>query len=144
MFTPNIYTYQHISLSTSPIVKVDALLIALLRHQLVACSPLPSLPQGTAAVCLAAVLAALRVTQSGGLREQRVLFLGAGEAAAGIASLMAGHMSSRGGLGIAEARARCFLVDTKGLVCASRGGERVYMHAWCMVCWCLMQDVFIP
>ncbi len=75
--------------------------------------------QGTAAVALAGVLAALRKTH-GTLAQQRLLFLGAGEAGTGIADLFV-RAACADGLSEADARARCWFVDSKGLVVKSRG-----------------------
>jgi malate dehydrogenase (oxaloacetate-decarboxylating)(NADP+) len=75
--------------------------------------------QGTAAVALAGIYAALHITK-GKLVDQRVLFLGAGSAATGIAELIAQAMVLEGAE-LGAARARNMLFDVNGLMVTSRG-----------------------
>ena len=74
--------------------------------------------QGSAAVALAGIYSALRVTKCP-LKEQRCVFCGAGEAGTGIANLLVVAMVQEG-LREAEARARCWFIDSRGLVVKSR------------------------
>jgi len=86
--------------------------------------------QGTAAVVLGGLFSALRVTGKQ-LLEQKVLFLGAGEAGTGIADLIAAAMVDEGAT-LAEARARCWFFDVNGLVVKGRASilphNRRYAH----------------
>jgi malate dehydrogenase (oxaloacetate-decarboxylating)(NADP+) len=74
--------------------------------------------QGTAAVALAGVFAALRISGQK-LTEQRFLFLGGGSAATGIAELISQAMAQEG-MDIVQARARNALFDINGLMVRSR------------------------
>src|SRR4249920_2142735 len=74
--------------------------------------------QGTAAVVVAGMLSALRVT-GGALGEQTLLFQGAGEAATGIADLVVEAMVAKG-KNEAQARGQCWLFDSHGLVVKQR------------------------
>ena len=76
--------------------------------------------QGTAAVALAAVLGAGRVTGTP-LAEQRVVILGGGSAGTGIADALAAALVA-GGLPAREARDRIWLVGRRGLIHAGTPG----------------------
>lgn len=74
--------------------------------------------QGTAAVALAGIYAALRISKQK-LADQRFLFLGGGSAATGIAELISQAMALEG-MDISEARKRNNLFDVNGLMIKSR------------------------
>ena len=84
--------------------------------------------QGTAAVALGAILGAVGVTGKR-LRDQQIVFLGAGSAAVGVADYLRAAIV-QDGLSEAEARARFWLVDKDGLLHAGRTDltpeQRVY------------------
>ncbi|MCA0377354.1 MAG: NAD-dependent malic enzyme [Gemmatimonadetes bacterium] len=87
--------------------------------------------QGTASVTLGGLLAAARLTGVP-LHEMRLLFLGAGEAGIGIGDLVVQAMREAG-IDEADARQRCWFVDSKGLVESSRtdlaSHKQRYAHA---------------
>ena len=74
--------------------------------------------QGTAAVTLAGLYSALRLTK-GSLLDQRFVFVGAGQAEIGIADLVVNAMV-REGTTEADARANCFFFDSQGFIVSSR------------------------
>jgi malate dehydrogenase (oxaloacetate-decarboxylating)(NADP+) len=74
--------------------------------------------QGTAGIALAGIFAGLRITGQK-ITEQRLLFLGAGSAATGIAELISQAMALEG-MNVAEARSRNALFDINGLIVTSR------------------------
>src|ERR1700756_5444360 len=86
--------------------------------------------QGTAGVTLAGLINALKIT-SGQLKDQRILFLGSGSAAIGLAGLIVSALVQQG-VSREAARQQIRLFDTKGLVVAGRPGlsesKRHYAH----------------
>ncbi|MGB9433871.1 MAG: NAD-dependent malic enzyme, partial [Candidatus Acidiferrum sp.] len=86
--------------------------------------------QGTAGVTLAGLINALKIT-GGQLKDQRILFLGAGSAAIGLADLIVSALTKQG---VAQevARQHIRMFDTQGLVVAGRPGlaefKRPYAH----------------
>lgn len=74
--------------------------------------------QGTAAVTLGGIFTATKITGQK-LSEQKILFLGAGEAGIGIGDLIVTAMKEEG-LSQQEAQLKCWFVDSKGLVVKSR------------------------
>jgi len=81
--------------------------------------------QGTAGIALAGIMAALRLT-GGKLKEQTLLFVGAGSANIGIGELVASAIADLG-LDLAEARRRCWFMDSKGLIV--KGRDRLKAHS---------------
>ena len=76
--------------------------------------------QGTASVALAGLLAASRL-QGLALKDQKLLFFGAGEAATGIGELVVAAMQDEG-MTEAAARERCWFFDSQGMIVKSRTG----------------------
>jgi malate dehydrogenase (oxaloacetate-decarboxylating)(NADP+) len=86
--------------------------------------------QGTAAVALGGVYASTKITGRK-LSDLRIMFLGAGSAATGIADLMASALVDEG-LSLDEARRRLWFVDVNGLLVKGRTDlmehNRPYAH----------------
>ncbi len=80
--------------------------------------------QGTGAVALSGIMGALRIS-GGKLSEQRLLFLGAGEAGIGTADSFVAALVEEG-IPIDEARKQCWFVDTQGLLNSNR--ENIAPH----------------
>jgi malate dehydrogenase (oxaloacetate-decarboxylating) len=76
--------------------------------------------QGTAAVALGAILAAVKVTGKS-LKDQQIVMLGAGSAGIGVADFLRSAMRDEG-LSETEARNRFWLVDKDGLLHSARTG----------------------
>ncbi len=75
--------------------------------------------QGTGAMVLAGLLAALRITGET-LHDQQLVFLGAGAAAVGVADMIVAGMVAEG-FTVEQARERFWFLDSKGLVTTTRG-----------------------
>ena len=78
----------------------------------------PPLPQGTGAVVAAGVANAAKIAGVP-LREQRIVFYGAGSAARGVADTLRAMML-RAGMTDREALDRFYFVDSRGLVTTAR------------------------
>jgi malate dehydrogenase (oxaloacetate-decarboxylating)(NADP+) len=80
--------------------------------------------QGTAGIVLTGLINALKIT-GGQLRDQRILFLGAGSAAIGLADLIVSALGQQG-VPTETARQQIRMFDTQGLVVAGRPGLQAY------------------
>lgn len=83
--------------------------------------------QGTASVAVAGVLAALKATNTK-LKDHTFLFQGAGEAAIGIANLIAMAMEKREGIPREEALKHIWLKDSRGLIVKDRAEGGISEH----------------
>ena len=74
--------------------------------------------QGTGAVAISGVIGALRIT-GGTLAEQKILFLGAGEAGIGTADVFVAALGEQG-IPEQQARKQCWFIDSTGLLESTR------------------------
>ncbi|HWW76314.1 MAG TPA: NAD-dependent malic enzyme [Pyrinomonadaceae bacterium] len=88
--------------------------------------------QGTGAVTLAGLLAATKAAGAT-LREQRIVLLGAGSAAHGISDQIVAAMMDEG-LTPQEARARLWLLDSRGLIHTGRLGLDSFKERYAQPC----------
>jgi malate dehydrogenase (oxaloacetate-decarboxylating) len=92
--------------------------------------------QGTAAVALGAILSAVRVAGSS-LRDQQIVFLGAGSASTGVADYLRAAMLTDG-LSEDDARSRFWMVDRDGLLHSGRrdltAEQRIYAQPLSRIC----------
>ena len=88
--------------------------------------------QGTGSVTLAGLLSAMRLLKTQ-LKNQKILFYGAGSAAFGIAEMIVKKMM-QSGLSIEKARKQIYFIDSKGLVVKSRNNlnelKLLYAHSF--------------
>jgi len=84
--------------------------------------------QGTGAVAVAGIIAAMRITGSS-LKDQKILFLGAGEAGIGIADVFVAALREEG-MSTEDARKHCWFVDTRGLLVAGRDNIAVHKEPY--------------
>jgi len=84
--------------------------------------------QGTASVVLGGIYSALRITGQK-LTDQRFVILGAGEAGVGIASLIVSALGAEG-MSEKEARRKCWLFDSKGLIVRSRDNIKEHQRSF--------------
>ena len=88
--------------------------------------------QGTASVTLAGIASSTKITGIP-LKDQKILFYGAGEADIGIGNLIVSAMAAEG-VSKDDAMKRCWFVDSKGLVESGRKDlqehKRPYAHAF--------------
>jgi malic enzyme len=84
--------------------------------------------QGTSSVVLSGIYCGLKLTGQP-IRDQRLVFAGAGASAHGIAGLFVSALVE-GGLSLEEAQRRIWTVDTKGLVLRDRPGLEDFKAAY--------------
>lgn len=84
--------------------------------------------QGTGSVALAGLLSAIKITKKP-LGDQKIVFLGAGEAGVGIADTIVEAIIEEGHTED-EARKCCWFVDSNGLVCDQRDDLKVHKRRY--------------